>query len=106
MTMAKEEIFGPVAPFYRFKTEEEVIERANNTPYGLASYFYSTDFSQIMRVNDELKAGMIAVNETIIAKPQSPFGGMKESGLGKEGSFMGIHDYLDVKCSTIRYDLS
>ncbi|MDN3504115.1 MAG: NAD-dependent succinate-semialdehyde dehydrogenase [Rhabdochlamydiaceae bacterium] len=105
MTIAKEEIFGPVAPFYRFKTEEEVVEMANDTPYGLASYFYSKDFSQVMRVKNELKSGMMGINETVIAKPQIPFGGVKESGIGKEGSFYGIHDYLDVKCTITKYEL-
>ena len=101
MSIANQEIFGPIAPFIRFDTEEEVIEMANATPYGLAAYFYSTDLAQITRVNRKLEAGIIGINETRTSKPQAPFGGMKESGIGREGSKYGIEDYLEIKYSCL-----
>ena len=97
MRFTREEIFGPIAPVYRFKTEEEAIEMANNTDFGLASYFYTQDLGRVFRVMEGLKYGLIGVNEGIITTVEAPFGGLKESGLGKEGGHQGIEDYLDTK---------
>ena len=97
MRFTREEIFGPIAPVYRFKTEEEAIEMANNTEFGLASYFYTQDLGRVFRVMEGLKYGLIGVNEGIITTVEAPFGGLKESGLGKEGGHQGIEDYLDTK---------
>jgi len=97
MSFTREEIFGPIAPVYRFKTEEEAIEMANNTEFGLASYFYTQNLGRAFRVMQELKYGLIGVNEGIITTVEAPFGGLKESGLGKEGGHQGIEDYLDTK---------
>ena len=95
--MTKEEIFGPVSPVYQFKTEEEVIEIANNTEFGLAAYVYTSDLGRAFRMMEALKYGMIGINEGLITTPEAPFGGLKESGLGKEGGHQGIEDYLDTK---------
>ncbi len=92
-----EETFGPVAPLFRFKTEEEAIRLANDTEFGLASYFYSRDVGRIFRVAEALEYGIIGVNEGIISTEVAPFGGMKSSGLGREGSKYGIEDYLEIK---------
>ena len=97
MRFTKEEIFGPIAPVYRFKTEEEAIEMANNTEFGLAAYFYTQDLGRTFRVMQELKYGLVGVNEGIITTAEAPFGGFKESGVGKEGGHQGIEDYLDTK---------
>ncbi len=97
MRFTREEIFGPIAPVYRFKTEEEAIELANNTEFGLASYFYTQDLGRVFRVMEQLNYGMVGVNEGIITTVEAPFGGLKESGLGKEGGHQGIEDYLDTK---------
>lgn len=97
MRFTKEEIFGPVAPVYKFRTEEEVIELANNTEYGLACYFYTQDLGRSFRVMEGLKYGLIGINEGLITTVEAPFGGLKESGLGKEGGHQGIEDYLDTK---------
>lgn len=91
------EIFGPVAALYRFTTEEEAIERANNTPFGLASYFYSLGLSRIWRVSEALEYGMVGINEGSISTEVAPFGGVKESGNGREGSKYGIDDYIEIK---------
>ena len=93
----REETFGPVAPLFRFKTEEEAIELANDTEFGLASYFYSRDVGRIFRVAEALEYGIIGINEGIISTEVAPFGGMKSSGLGREGSKYGIEDYLEIK---------
>ena len=93
----KEETFGPVAPLFRFKTEEEAIRLANDTPFGLASYFYARDVGRIFRVAEALEYGMVGINEGIISTEVAPFGGVKESGLGREGSHYGIEEYLEVK---------
>jgi succinate-semialdehyde dehydrogenase/glutarate-semialdehyde dehydrogenase len=93
----REETFGPVAPLFRFKTEQEAIALANDTPFGLAAYFYSRDVGRIFRVAEALEAGIIGVNEGIISTAVAPFGGMKSSGLGREGSKYGIDDYLEIK---------
>jgi succinate-semialdehyde dehydrogenase/glutarate-semialdehyde dehydrogenase len=92
-----EETFGPVAPLFRFKTEEEAIKLANDTEFGLASYFYARDVGRIFRVAEALEYGIIGINEGIISTEVAPFGGMKASGLGREGSKYGIEDYLEIK---------
>jgi succinate-semialdehyde dehydrogenase/glutarate-semialdehyde dehydrogenase len=93
----REETFGPVAPLFRFKTEEEAVRLANDTEFGLASYFYSRDVGRIFRVAEALEYGIIGINEGIISTEVAPFGGMKSSGLGREGSKYGIEDYLEIK---------
>jgi succinate-semialdehyde dehydrogenase / glutarate-semialdehyde dehydrogenase len=93
----KEETFGPVAPLFRFKTDDEVIAMANNTEFGLASYFYSRDIGRIWRVAEALEYGMVGVNTGMISTEVAPFGGVKQSGLGREGSHHGIDDYLEIK---------
>lgn len=97
MKFTTEEIFGPVAPVYKFTTEDEVIKRANDTIFGLAAYFYSKDLGQTFRVMEQLEYGLVGVNEGIITTPEAPFGGVKQSGLGSEGGQYGIDEYLDVK---------
>ncbi len=97
MEIFSEEIFGPVAPLYRFRTEEEAIALANDTPYGLASYFYARDMGRIWRVSEGLDYGMVGINEGILSNEAAPFGGVKESGLGREGSKYGLEDYLELK---------
>lgn len=97
MLCAREETFGPVAPVFRFKTEEEVIALANDTEFGLASYFYSRDVGRIFRVAEALEYGMVGVNTGLISTSEVPFGGVKQSGLGREGSRHGIEDYLEIK---------
>ena len=92
-----EETFGPVAPLFRFKTDDEVIELANRTEFGLASYFYSRDVGRIWRVAEALEYGMVGVNTGMISTEVAPFGGVKQSGLGREGSHHGIDDYLEIK---------
>jgi succinate-semialdehyde dehydrogenase/glutarate-semialdehyde dehydrogenase len=92
-----EETFGPVAPLFRFKTDEEVIELANRTEFGLASYFYSRDIGRIWRVAEALEYGMVGVNTGMISNEVAPFGGVKQSGLGREGSHHGIDEYLELK---------
>ena len=97
MMFMKEEIFGPVAPVFKFTTEEEAVALANDTEFGLACYFYTGDLGRAFRVMEGLKYGMVGVNEGLITTPEAPFGGVKESGLGKEGGHQGIEDYLDTK---------
>ncbi|XP_013794757.1 succinate-semialdehyde dehydrogenase, mitochondrial-like [Limulus polyphemus] len=97
MLVYKEEIFGPVVAILKFKTEEEAIALANSTRVGLAGYFYSEDISQIWRVAQQLEVGLVGVNEGLISAPEAPFGGVKESGLGREGSHYGIDDYIEIK---------
>ncbi|WP_321944257.1 NAD-dependent succinate-semialdehyde dehydrogenase [Paraburkholderia tropica] len=97
MDCVREEIFGPVAPVIRFTTEEDAIALANATPYGLSAYFFSRDIGRITRVTEALEVGMVGVNEGIISTEVAPFGGIKESGLGREGSKYGIDDYLEMK---------
>lgn len=92
-----DETFGPVAPLFRFQTEEEAIELANDTPYGLASYFYARDVGRIFRVSEALEFGMVGVNEGFISTEVAPFGGVKASGLGREGSKYGADDYIEIK---------
>ena len=97
MRFMKEEIFGPVAPVFKFESEEEAVALANDTEYGLACYFYTGDLGRAFRVMEGLKYGMVGVNEGLITTPEAPFGGVKESGLGREGGHQGIEDYLDTK---------
>ncbi len=97
MRVFSEEIFGPVAPLFKFETEAEVIEMANDTEFGLAAYFYSRDIGRVYRVSEQLEYGIIGVNEGIISNEMAPFGGMKESGAGREGSKYGMDDYMDLK---------
>ena len=97
MRLAREEIFGPVAPVFRFETEAEAIHLANDTEFGLASYFYSRDVGRIFRVSEALEYGMVGVNTGLISTCEVPFGGVKQSGLGREGARQGLDDYLETK---------
>ncbi len=97
MKVAREETFGPLAPLFRFETEEEAIEKANATIFGLASYFYARDVGRITRVQEGLEYGIVGVNTGIISTEVAPFGGVKQSGIGREGSKYGIEDYLEIK---------
>ena len=97
MKVSKEETFGPVAPLFRFQTEEDAIHMANDTEFGLASYFYARDIGRVWRVAEALEYGIVGANEGLISTEVAPFGGVKESGLGREGSKYGIEDYLEIK---------
>jgi succinate-semialdehyde dehydrogenase/glutarate-semialdehyde dehydrogenase len=97
MAFAREEIFGPLAPVFKFETEAEAIEMANDTVFGLASYAYTRDLGRAFRLNEGLKYGMIGINSGLITTVEAPFGGTKESGLGKEGGSQGLEDYLETK---------
>ena len=97
MLCAKEETFGPFAPVFKFQTEQEAIDAANHTEFGLASYFYSRDIGRIYRVAEALEYGMVGINVGILATEHVPFGGVKQSGLGREGSHFGMDDYVEVK---------
>ena len=97
MRVFREEIFGPIAPLMKFSTEEEAIAMANDTEFGLASYFYARDVGRIWRVSEALEYGIVGINEGIISNEMAPFGGMKESGHGREGSKYGLDDYLEIK---------
>src|SRR5450830_270144 len=97
MIIAKEETFGPMAPLFRFKTDDEVLALANDTEFGLASYFYSRDIGRIWRIAEGLESGMVGINTGLISNEVAPFGGVKQSGLGREGSHYGIDDYLVIK---------
>jgi len=97
MRVFEEEIFGPVAPIFSFETEEEVVELANDTPFGLSAYFYSRDIGRIWRVSESLEYGMVGINAGAISNEMAPFGGVKESGQGREGSKYGLDDYLEIK---------
>jgi len=101
MKVTREETFGPVAPLYRFETEEQALQMANDTEFGLAAYFYSRDIGCIWRVMEGLEYGIVGINEGIISTEVAPFGGMKESGTGREGSKYGIEDYLEIKYALI-----
>ena len=89
--------FGPLAPVFRFSTEEEAIRMANDTEFGLASYFFSRDIGRIWRVSEALEYGLVGINTGIMSTEVAPFGGMKESGIGREGSKYGLDEYLEVK---------
>ena len=97
MRVAQEEIFGPVAPLFRFSTEEEAIRLANDTEFGLAAYFYTRDLGRSWRVPEALEYGIVGLNTGLISTEVAPFGGVKESGNGREGSKYGIEDYLEIK---------
>jgi len=97
MAVAKEEIFGPVAPLFRFRTEEEAVAMANDTEFGLAAYFYSRDIGRVWRVSGQLEYGMVGINTGLISTEVAPFGGVKNSGLGREGSHHGLDEYMELK---------
>ena len=97
MRLAQEEVFGPVAPLFRFKTEADAIRIANDTEFGLAAYFYSRDIGRVWRVSSALQCGMVGINSGVISTAVAPFGGVKQSGMGREGSMHGIEDYVDTK---------
>lgn len=97
MKVAREETFGPLAPVFKFDSEEDVVAQANDTEFGLASYFYARDLARVWRVAEELEYGMVAINTGILSTEVAPFGGVKQSGLGREGSKYGIDDYLEMK---------
>jgi len=97
MQIAREEVFGPVAPLFKFASEDEVIHFANNTEFGLAAYIYSRDIGRIWRVAEALEYGMVGINTGLISNEVAPFGGIKQSGIGREGSHYGIDDYLVTK---------
>ncbi|MXY25781.1 MAG: NAD-dependent succinate-semialdehyde dehydrogenase [Acidobacteria bacterium] len=97
MAVAREETFGPLAPLFRFSTEEEAVRMANDTEFGLAAYFYSRDIGRIWRVSEGLEYGIVGVNEGIISNEVAPFGGVKESGIGREGSKYGMDDFVEIK---------
>jgi len=97
MAVAREETFGPVAPLFRFATEEEAIAMANDTEFGLACYFYSRDVGRIWRVGEALEYGIVGINEGIISTEVAPFGGVKESGIGREGSRHGMDEFTEFK---------
>ena len=97
MAVAHEETFGPVAPLFRFETEEEAVQMANDTEYGLASYLYSRDISRVWRIAEALEYGMVGINTGLISTAIAPFGGVKSSGIGREGSKYGIEEYLEIK---------
>jgi len=97
MLVAQEETFGPLAPIFAFDTEDEVIAEANNTEFGLAAYFYSRDIGRVMRVAERIEAGMVGINTGLISTAEAPFGGVKQSGLGREGSKYGLDDFLEIK---------
>ena len=101
MRMNSEEIFGPVAAIYRFDTEDEVVALANDTEYGLAAYAYTQDMARVFRLQDQLGYGLLGINEVAIVTPEAPFGGIKESGVGREGGRQGIEDFLDLKYTCI-----
>jgi succinate-semialdehyde dehydrogenase/glutarate-semialdehyde dehydrogenase len=101
MAFAREEIFGPVAPVFRFSSEEEVVDLANATEYGLAAYFYARDLGRVFRVAEGLEYGMVCINDGILSTETAPFGGVKESGIGREGSKYGMDEYVEVKYITL-----
>ncbi len=97
MAVAREETFGPLAPLFRFSDEAEVIRQANDTEFGLAAYFYARDLGRVFRVAEALEYGMVGINTGVISTEVAPFGGMKASGLGREGSKYGLDEYLEIK---------
>jgi succinate-semialdehyde dehydrogenase/glutarate-semialdehyde dehydrogenase len=97
MQVAKDETFGPLAPLFRFSSDDEVIRFANDTEFGLAAYFYSRDFARVWKVAEALEYGMVGVNTGLISNEVAPFGGVKQSGMGREGSHYGIDDYVVIK---------
>jgi succinate-semialdehyde dehydrogenase/glutarate-semialdehyde dehydrogenase len=97
MAVAREEIFGPVAPLFRFAGEAAAVAMANDTEYGLAAYFYSRDAGRVWRVSEALEYGIVGINEGLISTEAAPFGGIKESGIGREGSKHGIDEFIEIK---------
>ncbi len=97
MKVSTEETFGPVAPLFRFKDEADVVAQANDTEFGLASYFYARDMGRVWRVAEALEAGIVGVNTGLISTEVAPFGGVKQSGVGREGSKYGIDDFVQIK---------
>jgi succinate-semialdehyde dehydrogenase / glutarate-semialdehyde dehydrogenase len=97
MKVSHEETFGPVAPLYRFKTDEDAVKLANDSEFGLAAYFYARDVGRIFRIAESIESGMVGINVGILANEVAPFGGVKQSGLGREGSRYGIDDFLEIK---------
>jgi len=97
MAVATEETFGPVAPLFKFETESDVVAASNDTEFGLASYFYSRDMARVWRVSEALEYGMVGVNTGLISTAEAPFGGVKMSGLGREGSRYGLDDFMELK---------
>ena len=97
MLFAREETFGPLAPIFAFDTEAEVIAQANDTEFGLAAYFYSRDIGRVTRVAERLESGIVGINTGLISTAEAPFGGVKQSGLGREGSHHGMDDYVEIK---------
>lgn len=97
MRLASEETFGPVAPIFRFETEEEALEIASGTPFGLAAYFYTTDMARAFRFGEALETGLVGLNTGAVSHAEAPFGGVKASGLGREGAQDGIEEYLETK---------
>ncbi len=103
MMVAREETFGPVAPLFRFETEEQVVEMANDTEFGLASYFYSKDVAKIFRVAEQLEYGMVGINTGLISTEVAPFGGIKQSGFGRDLSLHAFDKYTALKTTWIKY---
>ena len=97
MKVSREETFGPVAPLYRFKDDADAVRMANDTEFGLAAYFYSRDIGRVFRIAESIETGMVGINVGILANEVAPFGGVKQSGLGREGSKYGIDDFLEMK---------
>ncbi|KAF0090957.1 MAG: succinate-semialdehyde dehydrogenase (NADP+) [Hyphomonadaceae bacterium] len=97
MDVAKEETFGPLCPIFKFETEEDGLAMANDTEFGLASYFYAKDLGRVFRIAEGLEAGIVGVNSGLISNEVAPFGGIKQSGLGREGSHHGIDEYTEIK---------
>eukprot|EP01097_Dermamoeba_algensis_P003486 TRINITY_DN2414_c0_g1_i2.p1 TRINITY_DN2414_c0_g1~~TRINITY_DN2414_c0_g1_i2.p1 ORF type:complete len:125 (-),score=40.84 TRINITY_DN2414_c0_g1_i2:95-421(-) len=97
MVVSREETFGPMALLYKFKTEEEVVRLANNTQFGLAGYFYTRDLARAWRVAEALEYGMVGINDGLITTEVAPFGGIKESGIGREGSKYGVDEFTEIK---------
>jgi succinate-semialdehyde dehydrogenase/glutarate-semialdehyde dehydrogenase len=95
--LVSEEIFGPVAPILSFDTEDEAVAAANDTEFGLVSYLYTSDLKRGLRVSERLEAGMVGLNQGIVSNPAAPFGGVKQSGLGREGGKVGIEEFLEIK---------
>jgi succinate-semialdehyde dehydrogenase/glutarate-semialdehyde dehydrogenase len=104
MLLAREETFGPVVPVFKFASEDEAVRMANDTDFGLASYVYTTDMAQSWRVSERLDYGMVGVNEGLISYDVAPFGGVKQSGFGREGSYCGMDDYTHIKYICIRHE--
>jgi succinate-semialdehyde dehydrogenase / glutarate-semialdehyde dehydrogenase len=99
MLVAREETFGPLAPIFRFETDEEAIQMANDTEFGLASYFYTRDIGRVWRVAEALEYGMVGINTGLVSTEIAPFGGVKESGIGREGSKYGIEEFVKLNTS-------